>query len=251
MQPLTSVPPSRCRAFPDPCLRTRAVKSHKASRLVARGSIGLEHRTIFVKRGEFAGQLVKIIAEKIRTVFLRHGLQRQPEIQQMFRQRDFFRCRQFDVGCSDVPPMFGCFRLPKDAFDSRVGILQVRRGVALQREHLVPTENVIALAVRQQVGIFHRAQTDDARDFAPLRLRQIRIFVGNNFEGALLRLVEQVGQLHRLAAAGFERLAILAENRAEPDVGQFDESRVESRGSSAISGMRQKFAGSAIVAGRR
>ena len=37
---------------------------------------------------------------------------------------------------------------------------------------------------------------------------------------ALLGFVEQVGELHRLAAAGFERLAILAENRAKPDVGE-------------------------------
>ena len=32
-------------------------------------------------------------------------------------------------------------------------VLQIRRGVALQREHFVPTENVITLPVRQQVGV--------------------------------------------------------------------------------------------------
>ena len=74
----------------------------------------------------------------------------------------------FDVGCS--------FRLPENAADARVGVLQIRRGVAVQRQHLVPTENVIALAVRQQVGVFHRAEADDAGDFAPLRFRQLGLF---------------------------------------------------------------------------
>ena len=110
--------------------------------------------------------------------------------------------------------------------------MQIRRGVALQRQHLVPTENVIALAVRQQVGVFHRAEADDARDFASLRLRQIRILFGNDFEGPFLGFVEQIGQLHRLAAARFERLAVLAENRAEPDVGQLGAS--SSFGASAL-----------------
>ena len=82
----------------------------------------------------------------------------------------------------------------------------------LQREHFVPTENVIALAVRQQVGVFHRAEADDARDFFALRFRQFRIFFGNNFECALLGFVEQIGKLHRLAAARFERLAVVAKN---------------------------------------
>ena len=117
----------------------------------------------------------------------------------------------------------GCFRsFPKNASDARIRILQIRRGIALQREHLGPTENVIALAVRQQVGVFHRAEADDAGDFAALCFRQIRTFFGNNFERALLRLVQQIGKLHRLSAACFERLAVLAQNRAEPDVGQFN-----------------------------
>ena len=55
-----------------------------------------------------------------------------------------------------------------------------------------------------------------------------RVLFGNDFEGSFLRFVEQIGELHCLAAARFERLAVLAENRAEPDVGQF---RFESQSS--------------------
>ena len=37
-------------------------------------------------------------------------------------------------------------------------------------------------------------------------------------ERALLRFVEQIGELDGLAAARFERLAVVAEDRAEPDM---------------------------------
>src|ERR1039458_6898392 len=118
---------------------------------------------------------------------------------------------------------FECsFRLPENAPDARISILQIRRGIAGKREHLVPTENVSALPVWKQVGVFHRAEADDTGNFTPLRLRQIQILFGNNLESSLFRLIKQIGQLHRLAAAGLKRLAVLAENRAEPDVGQLE-----------------------------
>ena len=82
-------------------------------------------------------------------------------------------------------------------------------------------KHIIALAVRQQVGVFHRAKADDTRDFPALGFGQFGIFLRNNLERALLGFVEQIGQFHRLAAARFERFAILAENRAEPDMCQF------------------------------
>ena len=105
--------------------------------------------------------------------------------------------------------------------------MQIRRGVAVQGEDLVPTEHVITLPIRQQVGVFHRAETDDPGDLAALRLRQRGIFFRDHLERALLRFVEQVGELHVFAGARFERLAVVAQDRAEPDmrelhlVGQF------------------------------
>ena len=132
---------------------------------IARGFfLGLQHRAVFVKRSELAGEFKQVIAKIIRPQFVGDGFQRDAEIEQMFCEREFFRRGQLDVGCwmLDV----GCFRFSENALDPRIGILQIRRGVALQREHFVPTENVIALAVRQQVGVFHRAEADDAGDFA-------------------------------------------------------------------------------------
>ena len=235
-----------------PCFNTRAVKSQSASRHRAWRRLGLEHRAIFVERRELAGQFVKVIAQEIRPIFLRHGLQRQPEIQQMLGQRNFFRRRQVRVLPMFACPMFETLSagFPEDAADPRIGVLQIRRGVAVERQHLVPTEHVIALAVRQQVGVFHRAQADDARDFAPLRLRQLRVFFRDNLEGPLFGFVQQIGQLHRLAGARFERLAVLAQNRAEPDMGQFDCGlRIAARDASG--GTRRRAAGNAIAAGRR
>ena len=90
----------------------------------------------------------------------------------------------------------------------------------MQREHLVPRENVVALAVRQQVGVFHRAESDGTGDFLALGLRQLRAFPGNNFVGALLGFIEQVAELHGVAGARLERLAVVAHDLAEADVNQ-------------------------------
>ena len=51
-------------------------------------------------------------------------------------------------------------------------------------------------------------------------LGQFRVLLRDHLEGALLRLVEQVGQFDGLAGAGLEGLAVLAQDGAEPDVGQ-------------------------------
>ena len=63
-----------------------------------------------------------------------------------------------------------------------------------------------------------RAEADDARDLAPLGFRQVGVLLGHDLEGALLGLVEQVGELDGFAGAGLEGLAVVAEDGAEPDV---------------------------------
>lgn len=67
---------------------------------IARGGIlGLQHGAVFVKASELTGQFEQIIAQEIRAIFFSHRFERETEIQQMIRQRDFFRCDQMDVGC--------------------------------------------------------------------------------------------------------------------------------------------------------
>src|SRR6185503_4357543 len=45
------------------------------------GAFGLQHRAGFVEAGEVAGQIVKVIAKKVRPRFLRHGFQHQAEVE--------------------------------------------------------------------------------------------------------------------------------------------------------------------------
>lgn len=64
---------------------------------IARGFVvGLEHGTVFVERGELAGQLEEIVAKIIRAQFLGHGFQCETEVEQMLGQREFFGGKQVD-----------------------------------------------------------------------------------------------------------------------------------------------------------
>ena len=51
--------------------------------------------------------------------------------------------------------------------------------------------------------------------------RQFRALLRHDLERALFGLVQEVGQFDGFAGAGFEGLAVLAQDGAEPDVGQF------------------------------
>ena len=43
--------------------------------------------------------------------------------------------------------------LAKNAPNTRIGVLQIGGGVALQGEHFVPVKNIVALAIIGEVGI--------------------------------------------------------------------------------------------------
>ena len=51
-------------------------------------------------------------------------------------------------------------RFSKDRADPDIGVLQIRRGVSLQRQHLVPGKNVIGHPILREIGIFDRADAD-------------------------------------------------------------------------------------------
>ena len=99
-----------------------------------------------------------------------------------------------------------------------MAVLQVGGGVAGEGEHFVPGKGVVALAVGEEVGVFDGAEADDAGDLAALGFGEGGVFLGDDGEGALLGFVEEVGEADGFAAAGFEGLAIGAEDGAEPDV---------------------------------
>ena len=52
--------------------------------------------------------------------------------------------------------------LAEERLHARVRVLQVRAGVALERDHLVPVERVVAEPVLPEVGVLHGADADDA-----------------------------------------------------------------------------------------
>ena len=178
----------------------------------------LEHRTIFVKARELPRQIKQIIAQKIRTIFLRHRLQRQPKIQPDASPARSLPARL--ISSSAHPPLILHFLLPKDAFDPRVGVKQIGRGVALQRERHVPTENVIALAGSTSRSAYFTAPSAKmhTRNFFSLRLGKIGTLFRNNLERPRLGFVEQVTKFYRVAGARLERLAVVAENFPKADM---------------------------------
>ena len=104
---------------------------------------------------------------------------------------------------------------PEQTDDPRVRVLQVRRGVAVEREHRVPIENVVARPVFRQICVLHCADADGARDVAAFALGQSGVLAGDQFVCALLRFVQQFDQLHEPAVARTERPAVFAQHHAE------------------------------------
>ena len=95
-----------------------------------------------------------------------------------------------------------------------------------KRQHLVPDEHVVALPVRQQVGVLHRAEADHARDLAPLCFGKFGILLGDDLAKARSSASSsRSAELHGVAAAGLEGLAVLAKNFAETDVAELDSLR--------------------------
>ena len=96
-----------------------------------------------------------------------------------------------------------------------IGILHIRRGVAFERQHIIPVEDVVGGAVFRQVGIFNRADTHHFRQIFQLVSRHIRVLLGHQATGALQRFVQQIRQLHGTAGAGFKRLAVFPQHHTE------------------------------------
>jgi hypothetical protein len=81
-----------------------------------------------------------------------------------------------------------------------VAVLQVGRGVAVEGQHAVPVEDVVADPVRGQVGVLHGADADGTSHLAARRRIEILALVGHHGGGPLDRLVEQVDEPQRLAS---------------------------------------------------
>ena len=94
-------------------------------------------------------------------------------------------------------------------------VLQVGRSEAVEREHAIPAEDVVADAIAREVGELDRADADGARDRRALVLVEPGAAGIDDRAGARHRLVEQIGEAERAARARPQHLAIVAEDIAE------------------------------------
>ena len=195
--------------------RERAVAEQQPARV--HGRVFHDDFVGGVEGAEFAGEFVEVEAEKMRAQRVggeRHGVGKLDELP---RQRKFLR------GLGRARAGHGRLRgvepgLAENAADAGDGVKQVGGRIALERDHPVPREDVVAGAVLREVGVLHGGHADDVRDGAALGLGEIRVLRAHEREGAVAGLAKQVLQAEIFAAAGLERLVVLAEYGAEVDV---------------------------------
>ena len=108
--------------------------------------------------------------------------------------------------------------LPEDAPDSRVRILKIGGGVAVQGDHLRHVEDVVAQPVLREVGVLDRAEADDLGDLPALLLGEVGAVLVDDLAGLGDRLVQERLEADHVAVAGLVRPAVLAQDGPERDV---------------------------------
>ena len=81
------------------------------------------------------------------------------ELHELAGQHELLR-RLGRCGAGDGRPRGVEARLAKDRAHARHRVEQVGRGVAIEREHLVPRKDVVARAVLREIGVLHGADAD-------------------------------------------------------------------------------------------
>ena len=146
---------------------------------------------------------------------LRRRLDRRREAQQLQRQRALLglaeqrhraRCRRRHAGP------------PEDGADAGVRVLQVGPGVALEGQHAVPVEDVVARALGRQVGVLDRADAERVGDGRLALGRQVARALLHGGGGPVDPLAQQVDEALRAARAAGQLLAVGPEDEAEPDM---------------------------------
>ena len=168
---------------------------------------------MLVETGEQAGQIVEIGAHDVRRSFTGHNGQRLFELQQARGQLRFTRFGNDHRRRSQR--LLVNFRFTEDGQHAGIGILHIRRGVAFERQHVIPVKYVVGGAVFGQIGILHCANTDRIGQLFQLSGRHVRILLGHQAARALQRFIQQIRQLHGTPGASFERLTIFAQHHAE------------------------------------
>ena len=110
--------------------------------------------------------------------------------------------------------------------DSGMGVLQIRRSVAIERQHAIPVEHVVTHAISGEIGVLHRADADLTGDRQSILDGQFGILLGDGGFGAHEGFVEQIDELQGLTTAALQHFTIGSENAAERNMhglGRFGE----------------------------
>jgi hypothetical protein len=169
-----------------------------------------------VEGAELAGEFVEIGAEEMRAEVRGGELHGVGELDELAREGEF-------GGVSNAwrrpRPRAGFeAELAEDAVDARDGVEQVGGGVAVEGDHLVPREHVVAGAVLREVGVLHGATPTTAAMAARSASGSSALLPSTSAVGALGGLGQQVLEPDVVAAARLERLVVFAQHRAEIDV---------------------------------
>lgn len=113
-------------------------------------------------------------------------------------------------------------RPPQDRPEPSGGVLQVRAGVAGQRDHPVQVERVARIVRNVQVGVLDGSDPDHPGDGDPLLRAQVPAVLVDHGRSTLDSLVEQGPQLQGGTTAGLEDLAVQSEHVADLDVNDLD-----------------------------
>ena len=106
-----------------------------------------------------------------------------------------------------------------DRTDPRHRVLQVRGGVAGQRQHPVQVEHVVRVVCGGEVRVLHPADADVVGDRGALVLGQVRAQLVDHAAGLGHRFFQQRHQAQGGAGAGAQDLSVLAEHGADLHVG--------------------------------
>jgi hypothetical protein len=198
----------------------------------------LDDRAGIVKRRERPGQVVQVRGQNVRPIILDGPVQGLGKPQEGFAEGEFLRRRQGNRRGIGPVRLGLVVALAEDAPHARVRVLHVRSGVAVEREHLFPREDVVAGAVLGEVGVLDGPDADLARDVFFLVVRQrlgaaeghvLGVLLRHEVQGAFLGLVQQGHEFDSAALAGLKRFAVGPHHGAEGDVLQGHAGRGEPR----------------------
>lgn len=179
---------------------------------------GVEDRAGFVEGMEAGGGLIEIGCQQVGAVVDEDGGDGLGELGEFENEGSFLRRAEFERA-SEGDGRIAEFA--EDGAGADVGVLQIRRGVAVEAEHFLPREFVIGEAVLAEFGVFHGADADSVGDGGFIRIGQRGIFFLDDGERTFGAFLQDFAQTDALARSGFEHFAIGSEDAAEGDVDEF------------------------------